>query len=267
MCVHVSEWVRVPMRVPTNPVVQIGLPPTSRGGGERVPEQPAENREEPSVTNRVSGEAQVNGPVIQTGAFHGDVTVYHGDTADMAQPAEPVLTSVEYFLTGTTVYQWDGSEDMWLPGPGMRVLVEAVSRQAVVLKGMRPVVVSRKSPRPAHVHSHLRAALEVRGFMTDLDADVPVLVPRADTVADFPFTVTSSDPELFEVSPSSSFDVEWRLELDWTSAGRSGTTVIDREGRPLRCLPEPHEKDRPARGSRRGPFGGRRALRARRGRA
>ncbi|WP_189878856.1 hypothetical protein [Streptomyces bluensis] len=78
--------------------------------------------------------------------------------------------------------------------------------------------------------------------MTDLDADDPVLVPRGFTAPNFPFTVTSSDPELFEVFPSSSFEVEWRLELEWTSAGRSGTLVIEGDGRPFRCLPEPPDE-------------------------
>ncbi|MEU0389492.1 hypothetical protein [Streptomyces chartreusis] len=199
-------------------------------------EQPAEHKEGSYVENRLSGEAQVYGPVIQAGTIHGNVTV---NARGAEQPAVPVLTSVEAFRTSTDVFQWVGSEDFWSPGVGVRVLVEAVSQQAVVLKRMRPVVVSRKPPRPAYIAGEIMGILEVRGFMVNLDADVPVLVPRGSAAPNFPFTVTSGDPELFEVLPSSSFEVEWRLELEWTSAGRSGVTVIDADGKPFRCLPNP----------------------------
>jgi hypothetical protein len=47
---------------------------------------------------------------------------------------------------------------------------------------------------------------------------------------DLPFTVHSTEPELFTITAflrsHRVLAVEWRLELDWTSAGRNGTFVI-----------------------------------------
>ncbi|MFE0379181.1 hypothetical protein ACFW1M_27195 [Streptomyces inhibens] len=84
----------------------------------------------------------------------------------------------------------------------------------------------------------IMSLLETRGFTTDLDADHPVLRPLDGP--DFPFTVTSSDPELFEVHPAASaFEIEWHLELEWSSAGRHGTLTVDDGGRPFHFVPRP----------------------------
>jgi hypothetical protein len=102
------------------------------------------------------------------------------------------------------------------------------------------------------------SVLRVRGFSTDLDAESPVLTPRTEqsirggnesygsAPPDFPFTVTSSDPELFEIHPSSTFDVEWYLALEWASAGRTGSVTINCEGKPFKYLAEPPLLDHPS---------------------
>jgi hypothetical protein len=204
---------------------------------------PDQSSEEPSVTradNRFSGQA--SGPVIQAGAIHGNVTVNAGE----AQPEVPLLATPSCFATGNLLITLEdpatvsfGSAAVFSPELGVKVLVEALTAQAVVLRGMRVAVVSRTPPRPAFLFAAAAGILEQRGFRVDLDARQPRLEPTSATGPDFPFTVSSSDPELFAVFPRSTFEVHWRLELDWTSRGRSGTVVIDRDGQPFHFVPRP----------------------------
>jgi hypothetical protein len=55
---------------------------------------------------------------------------------------------------------------------------------------------------------------------------------RDDTPSvDFPFTVNSSDPEMFRLVIVSRGRVKFELELSWTCVGRTGHTVIRDLGR------------------------------------
>lgn len=206
-------------------------------------QQPDEAEAQRQTNNHLSGQAQVHGPVIQAGLIRGDVVMQAPPPTPV--PDVPIHVSYEYVRTSNDLYQWEDSEDMWVPEGAFRVLVEGLTAQAVVLKRMRPVVLSRTPPRPARSAGVIASILEVRGFSTDLDAESPVLTPMAEQPVrggdggrrsvppDFPFTVTSSDPELFEIHPRSTFDVEWYLALEWASAGRTGSVTINCDGEPF----------------------------------
>ncbi|WP_326681553.1 hypothetical protein [Streptomyces sp. NBC_01237] len=186
--------------------------------------------------NQVSGQAHVYGPVIQARDVHGNVTVVTGRTP---QPEVPLHVTVELLSSSSLLMSLDAEPARrWQPKNGVRLLVEAHTAQAVVLQRMRPVILSRRPPRPARSEV-TRGVLSTRGFTTDLDAEAPALKPKTNEAADFPFTVTNSDPELFVIYPLSAFEVDWRLELDWMSAGRSGTAVIDQAGQPFSFVPVP----------------------------
>lgn len=198
---------------------------------EHGPEQPHAWR----TVNRISGD--VKGPVIQADVIVGDIHLVSGGAPSQGAA---LVVSVELFGTSSTYVAYEGSE-----GPprnvevGVKVLVEGLSAQAVVLRRMRPVVDSRRPARPALFCVGISAPLETHAFTADLDAEPPVLAPARPGVPDFPFTVTNAGPELFAVAPGSTSEVEWHLELDWTSAGRSGTVVVDQDGRPFTYLPRP----------------------------
>jgi hypothetical protein len=120
--------------------------------------------------------------------------------------------------------------------------VQGNSEDAVVLKGIRIVDLER-SPAPSNVSAVYPCEgggghLDRRYFELVLD-EHPRLTARpgrsvddtiTEPVKDFPFKVSNSDPEYFE------FDIvdgppclcSWKIALDWTSRGRSGTTIIDR---------------------------------------
>ena len=52
---------------------------------------------------------------------------------------------------------------------------------------------------------------------------------------DFPFRVTSTDVEVFDLDAHvEGHDVSWYLELEWSSGGRDGTLRIDDGGKPFR---------------------------------
>ncbi|MCQ4210505.1 hypothetical protein [Streptomyces longispororuber] len=168
----------------------------------------------------MSGNAQIHGPVIQAGYINGDVNVRTAPPP----PEVPLLASFEYHGSPDSFQLEDGTQHQL--GLGVRVLIEGLTTQAVILKRLRPVVLSRTPPRPAARFFLTVGILEVRGFTTDLDRESPSLTPLEPHLPDFPFTVSSSDPELFEIHPRSQFDVTWSLELDWSSAGRQGTVAI-----------------------------------------
>ncbi|MCQ4207589.1 hypothetical protein [Streptomyces longispororuber] len=182
----------------------------------KQPEEQPQSR----VSNELSGQAQVHGPVIQVGTIHGDVHAY-AETAP--EPEVPLVVTCTRIGKGH-IFVYAGTGITWSPGGAVKILVEGLSAQAVVIHAMRPVIVRRSEPRPAALLMLILGILETRGFVTNLDASPPVLQP--DGGPDFPFTVSNSDPELFEITPTSTFEVEWRIELDWSSAGRSGTITI-----------------------------------------
>lgn len=207
-----------------------------------VPEEPTEPVQRLDTRNSVSGRSHVDGPVVQAGVIHGGVTIHH--TSESRGLETPCMATGSSIRTANDIYEWADEpadshtwEGSWTPHDGARVLVEGFAAQAVVLTGMRPVVLSRRTPRPARYRGTVASILETRGFTTDLDADHPVLRPLDGP--DFPFTVTSSDPELFEVHPTSAFETEWHLELEWSSAGRHGTLTVDVGGHPFLFLPRP----------------------------
>lgn len=208
-----------------------------------VPEEPTEPVQRLHTENSLSDRSHVDGPVVQAGVIHGGVTIHHANQSRKLET--PCMATGSGIRTANDVYRWADEPaaphawaGTWTPEDGASVLVEGLAAQAVVLRGMRPVVLSRKVPRPAQHWGLIMSHLETRGFTTDLDADHPVLRPLDDP--DFPFTVTSSDPELFEVHPAASaFEIEWLLELEWSSAGRHGTLTVDNGGRPFHFVPRP----------------------------
>jgi hypothetical protein len=72
--------------------------------------------------------------------------------------------------------------------------------------------------------------MTIRTLDIKLD-DKPRIKPTADShmpPVEFPFKVSSSDPEVFRLSLSGRPCVcSWRLALDWRSQGQNGTTIID----------------------------------------
>ncbi|WIX91496.1 hypothetical protein [Amycolatopsis sp. DG1A-15b] len=170
-----------------------------------------------------------SGIAVQAGAIHGDVSIYPASDAPPRYDV-PIIVSISYRALparGVT----DGFRS---PRPGAAdddigivVLVEGRTAQAVVLLAVRPVVVGFHEGLETHYSS-----ITPHEFAIDLEPPPPSPPRVVAHGEDFPFAVTAGAPELFHftLSVRPSCGVSWRLELDWTSAGRTGTVSIPRSG-------------------------------------
>jgi hypothetical protein len=124
-----------------------------------------------------------------------------------------------------------------IPSSGhlVRMVVEAVGESAVLLTGLRPVVL-RREHATGQLNPHL-GAVETRQFEVLLDTHPPTLHALG---RDFPFKVTEDDPEVFDlVVRTDDGQVHWVLDLEWVSAGRSGVYRVDLAGHPFRTIARP----------------------------
>jgi hypothetical protein len=178
----------------------------------------------------------------------GDMTVSRSQTQrkerwEAGVGEEPVIATVERKppspLTPKIVtVDDDPPKEMTIDGTIHSILLEARTAQAVTLREMRAVVVDRQDPRRACMEPpRIGAALKSRPFTANFDVDPPRLTALKD---DFPFTISPTDPEQFDIEPRVSFhEVSWILEIDWTWQGGKGTTVVDDDGKPFEIYPTP----------------------------
>lgn len=134
----------------------------------------------------------------------------------------------------------DPPRPVWRSGTMLVITLEARPERAVVLHGMRPVVVSRRPPRPACfglTGSYAAGVVPPRMFALDLDSD-PAMLRAEDDDFDVDLKISPTDVEQFRVTISAAeAEVSFRLEIDWTCVGRRGTTVIDNGGKPFEIYP------------------------------
>jgi hypothetical protein len=151
---------------------------------------------------------------------------------------DPIIWSVHLEPGGTLadlVVDADPPRVMVPSGTVHIITLEARTTRAVVLRAARPLVLSRRLPRPACLLVRVGAHIEPRRFTTDLDAYPPRLRAQG---TDFPFSISSTDVEQFWFEPiADTHEIFWQLEVDWTCAGRDGTTVINNNGRPFEVYP------------------------------
>jgi hypothetical protein len=124
----------------------------------------------------------------------------------------------------------------------MILTIQGRTGSAVILEAMRienfernPAPVDSVEVIPCFPGGGLQA---VRYFEVDLGKRPRVIprpsdpIPPDDKVqpaVKFPFKVSKSDPEVFEMWVSGPECLcSWRLAIDWSSEGRSGTTIVDR---------------------------------------
>ncbi len=87
-------------------------------------------------------------------------------------------------------------------------------------------------------------SLTPAAFAVDLDAAAPRSVPvpamegnRKGRTSDFPFRVSSTDPQVLNVDASTAGqDVSWYLEVVWSSGDRQGTLLVNDHGKPFRTV-------------------------------
>ena len=154
------------------------------------------------------------------------------------------------------------------PHENVFLTLEGKSHQKVVIHEFAPVVLNRWEEGQTTL-IRMESSLPVRWYGVDLDGSPPTVAPmrecdvdprgasaraasravrtlvrvlrrpvelhRGNTVAeDFPFAISSTDPEVFRLSPDNRGTVDWELDISWSHAGRTGTTRVNRNGDPFR---------------------------------
>ncbi|MFJ5992297.1 hypothetical protein [Lentzea sp. NPDC092896] len=121
----------------------------------------------------------------------------------------------------------------------------------VVITGIRVKVLERKPPLKGTILSgQCGEPVNAHYMDVDLDREQPVSFPddldpdaaaslaaeglRVDPIR-FPYSVSSTQPEVFTVSAHTlSCDCTWMIELDWSAGGRSGVQTVGNNGKPFR---------------------------------
>jgi hypothetical protein len=127
----------------------------------------------------------------------------------------------------------------------VRITLQGRSSTAVVLEALRVRVVGRTDPVPGNSYamsSGCGGSITPRHFAVNLDADRPIAHSVAGSnegdpipAVRLPYRVSAEDPEVLMVNArTENCGCAWYLELDWSSAGRTGTLLIDDAGRPFR---------------------------------
>ncbi|MFI1131828.1 helix-turn-helix domain-containing protein [Streptomyces althioticus] len=131
----------------------------------------------------------------------------------------------------------------------LRLTVQGTGPETVVVDGLTVRVAGKRAPLAwndyamAYPGVGCGGGVQTRAFSVSLDSARPSLTPEAGN-EDFPFKVSESDPEVYYITASvSAYDVDWYLELKWSSGDRSGTLTVDDGGRPFRTS---GNKGRPA---------------------
>jgi hypothetical protein len=126
----------------------------------------------------------------------------------------------------------------------LNITLQGRSGTAVVLHALRVELVHRRTPPRQTAYQVLPecgGGVVLRHFAVNLDAAVPVAgaKPGNDgapiSAVRFPYTVSDSDPEVFQIRATTTrCDCAWYLTLDWSSGEQEGTLRIDDRGRPFR---------------------------------
>ncbi|CAL9459062.1 helix-turn-helix domain-containing protein [Streptomyces sp. enrichment culture] len=122
----------------------------------------------------------------------------------------------------------------------LRLTVQGTGPETVVVDGLTVRVAGKRAPLAwndyamAYPGVGCGGGVPTRAFAVSLDSARPSLTPEPGN-DDFPFKVSEADPEVYHITASvSAYDVDWYLELKWSSGDRSGTLTVDDEGRPFR---------------------------------
>jgi hypothetical protein len=182
------------------------------------------------------------------------------DTADKADTAPPFTVNTRPYSWEHPCYQhylidrpatevgpppveqeapaWIGAYQAVTAGEQLvKLTVQGTGEETVVIDGLQVRVVGKDTPLAWNDYVMgvgCGGSVPTRPFTVALDAARPVVVAGAGQ-RDFPFKVSESDPEVFEITAdASAYDVTWYLELTWSSGARKGTVVIDDAGKPFR---------------------------------
>lgn len=119
----------------------------------------------------------------------------------------------------------------------IELAIQGTGSETVMLNRMNVRVVSSDEPLAWNDFATgvgCGGGVTTRAFSVDLDAGRPSVRTQGGQ-RDFPYKVSESDPEVFQISANASARyVNWYLELEWSSGGREGVLRVDDHGQPFR---------------------------------
>lgn len=120
----------------------------------------------------------------------------------------------------------------------VELTVQGTGSETVVLTALNVRIARIAAPLPWNAYSMADGCgggMDVHSYDLDLDAARPRPVVT-DSRTGLPLKVSERDPEVIEVTATTtSHDVSWYLELEWTSGNRKGTLTIGPDaGTPFR---------------------------------
>ena len=165
-----------------------------------------------------------------TPAYFADLDQGHLD-ADLAATKQAQSAGTD----GTLPYPIDPTR-AGVPADqrSIRITVQSAGDEAVLITGMSIVVRHREAAPDSGVFVTLGegcgAHVDIRFFRTDLSHRQPSVSPE-EAGKDFPFSVSRSDPEVFQLDAFEKVDrCTFDVQLDWTAAGRQGHTLLTNGG-------------------------------------
>lgn len=113
------------------------------------------------------------------------------------------------------------------------------SQTPVILTNLRVTVIDRRPPLAGTFVGKPNAGpLELRYFSVNLDTSPTTIESFGegeDDPANFPYKVSATEPEVFLISAyTETCDCAWVAELFWTAGDKSGSTIINNNGKPFR---------------------------------
>ncbi|GAA3516047.1 helix-turn-helix domain-containing protein [Actinocatenispora rupis] len=126
-----------------------------------------------------------------------------------------------------------GTADLLVSQSQISLTVQSAETESVLLTGLSVLVRGRRPAPTAGIlvsFGECGAHLPIRYFATDVGRSQPAVGPEPGT-PDFPFTVSRTDPEEFQIDVANRMDdCTFDLVLRWTAKGRPGRTVLDNGG-------------------------------------
>ncbi|MFJ8150451.1 helix-turn-helix domain-containing protein [Streptomyces sp. NPDC096048] len=219
---------------PASPSASASSSPSvsSSRSGSRSP-SPSASPSRPGTASP-SREALADGPAlaVSTNPYHWDVPCEHAFLVDRSpQNVLPPPAQRDAVGWATTYGAVSANRQMAV------LTVQGTGEETVVLHDLHVRVVSSKPAldwKQYVMGNGCGGGVTPKSFDVALDLGNPLAMPVSGQ-QDFPYTVTESDIEVFNVNAhTSGHDVSWYLELEWSSGHRHGVMRVDDHGKPFR---------------------------------
>ncbi|MEV6742599.1 hypothetical protein AB0N14_39380 [Streptomyces sp. NPDC051104] len=200
----------------------------------------------PPVTGKRSGLSPGGTPsgLPVTRPLHPGSAALPPNVQIQADYSSDSCTGVTYYAETANEYRHGQREAAKRLGPGViDITTQTSSSEAVLLMGMRVLVLQRKAPPSTGIvvqDGQCGGAESVRPFWTDLDTPNAPIIAEADPggpgdpghpPVTFPFKVLPNDPEVFELtSKDTTCFCTYAVEIDWVVAGKAGKTILNNGG-------------------------------------